>query len=307
MGLSQKNMLKSNANMHNGHPSTGSALKWPQTLSLVAEAATKTEARLVTFLAVNMKWAFNLPKNIQNKSYLFFPLLFPLLPSPPSLFLSASTACTITTPITNATKNMHKVVAHSNMIKWCVVWRHSRHLSHPSLSAAPYLLSSARKQTRDATHARHRFPSPEPCFQNRSLVLTVNRRADRYGPGVGSAGRHQRTHEECGITRRGRARPVGLRRSRCRRTRSDLIFKWKQQYRNTREGGQGGVNFECFKLSVSQHRVQDPNEESQDKSQGSGGKWQKGRNKYSCSFGSLCEWAKGQEEKHTTLFIYCKL
>ena len=73
---------------------------------------------------------------------------------------------------------MHKVVAHSNMIKWCVVWRHSQHLSHPLALLCISPLHETQTQT--YTHTRTRalgFPFPEPCFENRSFVLTVNSRA----------------------------------------------------------------------------------------------------------------------------------
>lgn len=68
-------------------------------------------------------------------------------------------------------ENMHKVVAHSNMIKWCVVWRHSQHLSHPSLLTLSPSCTNANIR---------RFPFPEPCCENRRLILTVNSGADRY-------------------------------------------------------------------------------------------------------------------------------
>lgn len=97
------------------------------------------------------------------------------------------------------------------MIKWCVVWRHSQHLSHPSLcSVSP---SSANT---------HKFPFPEMCFENRSFILTVNNQADRYSLTILSnmktlgeklhrscssesqrwrvTNHHKHTHEECRIT-----------------------------------------------------------------------------------------------------------
>lgn len=111
---------------------------------------------------------------LQNPKDDFSSLHQTVIPCLPSCkAVSVSTVCTITAPITNATENMHKVVAHSKMIKWCVVWRHSQHLSHPSLCS----LSPSSANT-------HKFSFPEMCFENRSFLLTVNNQADRYRPTI---------------------------------------------------------------------------------------------------------------------------
>lgn len=68
---------------------------------------------------------------------------------------------------------MHQVVAHSNMIKWCVVWRQSRHLSLPLTLLCISILHASQR-------AAHRFPFPELCFENRCFILPVNTDTDRY-------------------------------------------------------------------------------------------------------------------------------
>lgn len=74
---------------------------------------------------------------------------------------------------------MHQVVAHSNMIKWCVVWRHSRHLSHPSLG---FVSPSCTKATRRKKALR--FLSG--VLKIESFILRVNSQADRYSVTVRS-------------------------------------------------------------------------------------------------------------------------
>lgn len=155
--------------------------KWSQMLSLQISRAVPTAAAAAMKAQTNSgrktetNTQFHKSQNPKRGLFVFFCIrlssLSPLLSSP----VSVNAACTITTPITIATKNMHKVVAHSNMIKWCVVWRHSQHLSHPSLCS----VSPSCTKANTHTHA-DRFPFPEPCFENRSFILTVNSQADRY-------------------------------------------------------------------------------------------------------------------------------
>lgn len=214
MGLSQKDTYKSNANMHNGHPSTGSTFKWsqtllPQTSQHVSQAqAGRRIWLLLSFLGrkTGIKLQFDKPS----------PQIFILS------FLQSVQVVQQHTPITNATENMHNMVAHSNTIKWCVVWHLSQHLS-PSL----VLLLQRICPLHGRKHA-HGFPFPELCFENRSFILTVNSQDDRYSPTIPSllkpclwrisdvavarvsprwsvTRHHRHTHEECRITKVGRA------------------------------------------------------------------------------------------------------
>lgn len=177
MGLSQKDTFKSNANMHNGHTSTGSNFKWSQKCSQISQAS--AAHRNLTFIFTELNLICDLTNlKTQHKVIFLLSLCQTVVPIfPPGKALSVRTVCTKTTPITNATKNMHKAVAHSNMIKWCVVWRHSQPL--PSVD----LLCISPRCTNSITHG---FPSPELCFENRSFILTVNSGADRYGPTIRS-------------------------------------------------------------------------------------------------------------------------
>lgn len=154
--------------MHNCRPSTGSTYKWSWTPLLgiphhISRESKNNKHR--TFDVIFSLAKLKLIRGVTNPNH----RKIRLHPSDRQA-LSVRTVCTITTPITSATQNMHKVVAHSNMIKWCVVWRHSQHLSHPSLCSGS--VSCTKANTR-------RFPFPELCFENRSFILTVNSQADR--------------------------------------------------------------------------------------------------------------------------------
>ena len=177
MGLSQKDTFKSNANMHNGRPSTHSTFKWSLMLLLqisphIPQGA--GEAQIWLLLSYYGRKTESNPqfegkKKNPNKWFLFTPLELssPASPRRQALFTGHS-LCSNNSEHQRNRKKMHKVVAQSNMIKWCVVWRHSQHLSHPSPGCASPLL-----QERRHTHT-HRFPFPEPCCENRSFILTVN-------------------------------------------------------------------------------------------------------------------------------------
>lgn len=129
MGLSQKDTFRSNANMHNGHTSTGSNFKWSQMFTNFTRF--RSEKKNLTSIAIDLNLICNFT-NLRTQYKVVFSLPVKLPPDLPAWkALSAHTLCTKTTPTTSVTKNMHKAVAHSNMIKWCVVWRHSQPL--PSL------------------------------------------------------------------------------------------------------------------------------------------------------------------------------